>query len=196
MQANDILAAVTRFFSTLDLSQWLSVLSAVAAIGAFLLNRATVKRQERMQYESLRRQRDGELTAWAGEVIERLADAHRLIRDRRDGFVSDEDFFLRRSDMRARISALLDRGRIFFPNAPIEDDEQPDKEHAFRGKRQPALDAINRCYRVVSDSGKDKGFDLSDGVRRIVSERRLFVSEVFKEIDPRRRREAMSALEN
>lgn len=192
----NIFAAVLHFFASLDMSQWLSIGSAIAAIGAFLLNRATVKRQERMQYEGLRRQRDSELTAWAGEVIERLADAHRLIRERRDGAMTDETFYLQRSEMRARISALLDRGRIFFPNAPLEGDTQGDKEHAFRGKRQPALDAINRCYRVVSDSGKKDSFDLSEGVRRIVSERRLFVSEVFKEIDPRRRREAMSALES
>lgn len=190
------LDAILAFFAGLDMSQWLSVGSAIAAIGAFLLNRATVKRQERMQYEALRRQRDSELTAWAGEVIERLADAHRLVRERRDGAMTDQDFYLQRSEMRARISALLDRGRLFFPNALVDGVDESGKEDAFRGKRQPVLNALNRCYRVVSDMGKDGDYDLSEGVRRIVSERRLFVSEVFKEIDPRRRREAMSALES
>jgi hypothetical protein len=183
------------FARNLGPSEWLAFGSAIAAGWSFLLNRATVKRQEIMQLESLRAQRNSELVAWASETIERMADAHALIRERRDGLLSDETFSLRRSDMRARLSASLDRGRLFFPNAPVEDVDESDKEHAFRGKRRPALDAITRAYRIVSDSGKDPKFDLSAGVRNIVAQKRLFVSEVFADIDPRRRREVLSALE-
>ncbi len=193
---NEFLSAATRFIAGLQPTDWLAFGSAIAAIASFLLNRATVDRQQKMQFESLRAQRDSELMAWAGETIERLSDAHGLVRDRRDGLMSDTEFAQRRSVMRVRLSALLDRGRLFFPNAPVDGLDETDKEHAFRGKRRPALDAITRAYRIVSDMGKKADYDLSQGVRDIVSQKRLFVSEVFADIDPRRRREALSKLES
>ena len=176
-------------------SEILAFLSALAAGWSFLLNRATVRRQEIMQLESLRAARNSDLLDWASETIERLADAHALVRNRRDNLLSDDEFRLQRSDMRARLSASLDRGRLFFPNAPIEGVDESDKEHAFRGKRRPALDALTRAYRIVSDMGKDPTYDLSAGVQNIVTQKRLFVSEVFADIDPRRRRDVLSKLE-
>lgn len=189
------LDAIIAFVRDFGFSQWLAVGSAFAAFGSFLLNRATVRKQEIMQVESLRHARNSEVMAWAGETIERLADAHALIRERRDGLMTDDEFRLRRSQMRARLSAAIDRGRLFFPNAPVENEDAPDKEQAFRGKRRPALDALTRAYRIVSDSGKDPNFDLSQGVRDIVSQKRVFVSEVFADIDPRRRRELLEKLD-
>ncbi|MDX2234674.1 MAG: hypothetical protein NW200_09260 [Hyphomonadaceae bacterium] len=189
------MAFLQRLVTDMGPAEWLAFVSAIAAAWSFLLNRATVKRQEIMQLESLRAQRNSDLLDWASETIERLADAHALVRERRDGLMSDEEFLRRRSDMRARLSASLDRGRLFFPNAPVENVDESGKEQAFRGKRRPALDALTRAYRVVSDMGKDPAFDLSEGVRRIVTEKRLFVSEVFADIDPRRRRDVLSKLE-
>lgn len=189
------LQAFIAFFRGLGVSEWLAFGSAIAAAWSFLLNRQTVRRAEIVQLESLRTQRNSELVGWASETIERLADAHALIRERRDGLLTDADFSRRRSDMRARLSASLDRGRLFFPNAPVEDVDETSKEQAFRGKRRPALDAITRAYRIVSDSGKDANFDFSEGVRNIVTQKRLFVSEVFADIDPRRRRDVISKLE-
>jgi hypothetical protein len=193
---NDLLSNIARFVAGLQLTDWLAFGSAIAAVLSFLLNRATVNRQQKMQFESLRAQRDSELMAWASETIERLSDAHGLVRDRRDGLMNDAEFAQRRSEMRVRLSALLDRGRLFFPNAPVEGLDEPEKEQAFKGKRRPALDAITRAYRVVSDMGKKADYDLSQGVRDVVTQKRLFVSEVFADIDPRRRREALSKLES
>lgn len=176
-------------------AEWLAFLSAIAATWSFFLNRATVKRQETMQLEALRGQRDTDLIAWADEVIERLADTQKLCRDRRDGLIDDEaDFLRRRSETRARLSALLDRGRLFFPNAPADDDD-PAKHAAFKGKRQPALDAIFHAYRTVSDLGRDGGPDPTAALEDIVRQRRAFVSEVFLHVDPRRRKDVIRKLE-
>jgi hypothetical protein len=185
--ANDMLAQMGP-------AEWLAVGSAIAAGWSFLLNRATVKRQEIMQLEALRSARDTDLIAWAHETIERLADTQRLCRDRRDGLIDEEEFLSRRSEMRARLSAALDRGRLFFPNAP-KDDDDPDKHAAFKGKRQPALDAVFGAYRTLSDIGRDGGPDPTAALEAVVAHRRLFVSEVFVSIDPRRRRDVLAALE-
>ncbi len=181
------------FVQKLGPSEWLAFGSAIAAAWSFFLNRATVKRQETMQLESLRAQRDTDLIAWADEVIERLADTQKLCRDRRDALVNDGDFLALRSECRARLSASLDRGRLFFPNTTSVED--PDKPAAFKGVRQPALDAIFFAYRAISDLGREGGPDPTDALNTVVAQRRAFVSEVFLHVDPRRRKDIIRKLE-
>ena len=184
---------VQDLLSQLGPAEWLALGSALAAFVSFLMSRATVKKQETMQLESLRAQRDSDLIAWAHETIERLADTQKLCRDLRDGLIDEDAFLDRRSEARARLSALLDRGRLFFPNAP-KDDDDPDKHAAFKGKRQPALDAIFGAYRTMSDIGRDGGPDATAALNAVVEHRRAFVSEAFLHVDPRRRRDVMAKL--
>jgi hypothetical protein len=189
----DILAEAQRLFASLGFGEWLAIFSAAAAFFSFLLNRATVKRQERMQFEALRAARDTDLIAWAGEVIERLADAQRLCRDFDDNIVTEAELLTARSETRTRISALLDRGRLFFPNTV--GDAEEGKAAAFQGKRQKALNAIFGAYRTISDLTRPGGPAPRDAVLAIVEQKRLFVSEVFLHVDPRRRRDVISSLE-
>jgi hypothetical protein len=182
-----------RLIANIGFGEWLAVFSALAAFVSFLFNRATVKRQERMQFEALRAAGDTDLIEWAGEVIERLADAQRLCRDFDDGIVTEAEMLAARSETRTRISALLDRGRLFFPNTMVEVDQT--KAAAFQGKRQKALDAIFGAYRVISDLTRPGGLPPREAVLAIVEHKRAFVSEVFLHVDPRRRREAIRSLE-
>lgn len=185
---------VSNLLSKMGPSEWLAFGSAIAAGWSYLMSRGAVKRQETLQLEGLRSQRDTDLIAWAHETIERLADTQKLCRDRRDGLIDEDEFLIRRSELRARLSASLDRGRLFFPNAP-KDDDDPDKHAAFKGKRQPALDAIFGAYRTLSDVGRDGGPDATGALNAVVEHRRAFVSEVFLHVDPRRRRDVLVSLE-
>ena len=189
----NFLDTAQRLFFSIGFGEWLAVFSAIAAFVSFLLNRGTVKRQERMQFEGLRAAGDTDLIAWAGEVIERLADAQRLCRDFDDGIVSEAQLLTARSETRTRISALLDRGRLFFPNTIVQVEEG--KAAAFQGKRQKALDSIFGAYRVISDLTRPGGLPPREAVLAIVEHKRAFVSEVFLHVDPRRRREAIRSLE-
>jgi hypothetical protein len=184
---------LTRLLADMGPGEWIAVLSAFAALVSFFLNRATVKRQETMQLEGLRAQRDTDLIAWADETIERIADAQKLCRDWRDGLIDEAEFLARRSEVRTRLSASLDRGRLFFPNVTAVED--PDKPAAFQGKRQKALDAIFFCYRAVSDLGRDGGPNATGALETVVAQRRAFVSEVFLHVDPRRRKDVIAKLE-
>ncbi len=189
----DFFAALSGMIAGMEPSDWLAIGSALAATASYVLSRETVHRQERMQFESLRAQRDTDLIAWADAVIERLADAQKLCRDLDQSLVSNEEFRRLQSEARTRISALLDRGRLFFPNLEVEVIEG--KEAAFQGKRQKALDTIFFSYRAVSDVLRDGGVAPRDAVLAIVEQKRQFVSEVFLHVDPRRRRDVMSSLE-
>jgi hypothetical protein len=139
------------WFASLKINDLLSILSAVVAAFSFLLSRATVRRQEAMQIEAFRNQRDSSLITWANAAIAGIADAQRHCRD-------------------------------------------PAAETAYVGQSREAIDALYRVYRVISDLGRETGLNAADAVLAVVAQRRRFVSEVFRSIDPRRRDAAFEAL--
>jgi hypothetical protein len=179
--------------SALGFSEWLALASAGVAIISFLMSRATVRRQEAMQFEALRAQRDGDLITWADAAIAAIAEAQRHCRDLKNGLLAGDDALRNASEVRTRLSVLLDQGRLFFPNQaePVDDDA----EAAYVGEPHPAIDALYRCYRVISDLGRVSPMVPGEAVNAVVAQRRRFVSEVFLSVDPRRRQAVMSALD-
>ena len=191
------MAQLIAFFSRLGLSEWLSLISAVVAFVSFLLSRATVRRQNVMQFEALRSQYEGRLIDWANATIIAIADAQRLCRDFKNDLLTDEEGKVGVSELRTRMSALLDQGRLFFPNQPdsaAEDGRDPN-EAAYSGQSQPAIDALYRAYRVISDLGRSSPPNYAEAVQAVVAQRRRFVSEVFCYVDPRRREATLAALD-
>jgi hypothetical protein len=184
-----------NWLASLKFNDWLSMLSAVVAAISFLLSRATVRRQEAMQVETFRNQRDNSLITWANAAIAGIADAQRHCRDIKNGLIEGQEQRHLASELRTRLSALLDSGRLFFPNQPeVDDDDQPAAETAYAGQSHEVIDALYRVYGVISDLGREAGLNAADGVQAIVTQRRRFVSEVFRSIDPRRRDTAFEAL--
>jgi hypothetical protein len=184
---------VWRLVSALGFSEWLALASAGVAAVSFLMSRATVRRQEAIQFESLRAQRDGDLIAWAHAAIVAIADAQRHCRDLKNGLLAGDDGLRNASEVRTRLSVLLDQGRLFFPNQAEPTEE--DAEVAYVGEPHPAVDALYRCYRIISDLGRASPLSPGEAVTAVVAQRRRFVSEVFVSVDPRRRQAAMSALD-
>ena len=183
------------WLGSLKFSDWLSTLSALVAVISFLLSRATVRRQEVMQIESFRNQRDDSLISWANAAIVGIADVQRHCRDIKNGLLAGRDERQAASELRTRLSVLLDTGRLFFPNQPeAADDDSDAAEVAYSGQAHEAIDALYRAYRVISDLGRETGLNAPDAVQAVVAERRRFVSEVFRSIDPRRRDAAFNAL--
>lgn len=178
----------------LGFSEWLALGSAGVALVSLLVSQAAVRRQQRMQFEGLRHARDSDLIAWADAAIDAIADAQGHCRDVKNNLLIGPDAARSQSALRTRLSALLDRGRLFFPNQPNADDEDaPPSEAAYAGAPHPAIDALYKVYRIISDFGR---FSMTpaEAVKAIVAERRRFVSEVFTSIDPRRREAALKGL--
>jgi hypothetical protein len=82
-----------------------------------------------------------------------------------------------------RISALLDRGRWFFSNL-WSDEYGKHKEPAYRGLRQPILDALFDAYFTIEMLRTTKD---SSHITELVHCQRTFVSEVQQVLNPRRR---------
>jgi hypothetical protein len=192
MGIHEVEAALAR----LGFSEWLSLASAIVAIVSFLLSRATVRRQELMQYEALRAQRDDQLVGWADAAIRAIADAQRHCRDLKNGLLTPEETKRNASELRTRMSALLDSGRLFFPNQQEADDDDmgAPAEAAYLGQSHDAIDALYNAYQIISHLGRDSPLTPEQAVKAVVAHRRRFVSEVFRSIDPRRREDAMSSL--
>lgn len=176
------------------LEQWVAIISAFLAVSSFLLSQRAVKRQEKMQLEALRAARDSDLIAWADAAIGGIASAQGFCRDCKNGLLDDAGQKRGQSDLRTQLSALLDRGRLFFPNQPDANEDEIAGEAAYAGVPHPAIDALYRIYRVISDLSRPEGLDPKSAVQAIVAQRRRFVSDVFRSIDPRRRDAALKNL--
>lgn len=182
---------------SLNFSEWVALISAFVASVSFLLSRAAVRRQEAMQLESFRFQRDNALISWANAAIDAIADSQRHCRDMKNGLIHQQAERLAASELRKRLSVLLDSGRLFFPNqANLGDDEVAPSEIAYEGEAHEAITALYGVYRIISDLGREGGLPPANPIYGIVAHRRRFVSEVFRSVDPPRRNATFAALAN
>lgn len=135
--------------------------------------------------EQARLQRDTDIIRWASEVAHILSEmAEFPMREWESG-----DKLARRHELRHRLSAQIDIGRLYFPNsqtglAPRGEDQKPP---AYRGDRQSVLEHLVKAYEVFTldaISGPEAERRLLKW--RITSEKRGFISEVHEFIDPHR----------
>jgi hypothetical protein len=164
--------------------QWTAAGSAAVAAVSFYFNWRMVRKQETRANAALKQAHDSDLIRWSDEVIGVLAETYEILREKGVSYVAAE-FPARRIAKRAHLSALIDRGRLFFPN--VHDGKKGlDKDAAFQGYRQPALDALVDAYDLLGKTGDTSGPEL-EAADEFMKQRRRFVSEVFKAVDPVRR---------
>lgn len=179
------------FLETLGIEHWLAIGSAVLALASFILNLRLVARQEKRNAVAMKLAHDSDIIRWADEALSILAAAQEVLIEKGVSY-NDVDFRARRSTVRAQLSALIDRGRLFFPNRtdPLHGQE---KEVGFQGYRQPILDALVGAYDFFSNAGAAPGPDVAAS-QTIRNYSKTFMSEVFKAVDPVRRGEKVKEL--
>lgn len=172
-------------------NEWVAVGSAALALASLVLNWLVVRRQTELQYETLRAEMDSDVIAWAHEAIDSVAEASTLARGRGVMYPAEE-FRRLAHETSQKLSAIADRGRLFFPNEE-HDRHGQDKEAAFQGFRPPILDSIvfacGRLDRMAADGGPD-----TESAEFLTKCRRLLVSEAQNAIDPRRRKQMLNRL--
>lgn len=182
---------MAEFFAKFGVEQWLALMSALLAISSFFLNLRLVARQEKRNATNLKLAHDSDIIGWADEVIAALANAQEMMAEKGVSY-GDAEFPARRSAARAHVSALIDRGRLFFPNRAAGA-HGAEKEIGYQGHRQPVLDILVAAYVVIDKAGGGSGPD-KEAVEGLTKQRRLFLAEVFKTIDPVRRGETIKEL--
>ena len=171
-------------FAGVSLEQALAIGSALIALASFILNLRLVDRQEKRNAVNLKLAYDSDVLGWSDEVITMLSHAIETLCEKGVSY-NDAEFHGRRSMARAHLSALIDRGRIFFPNR-TDTDHGSEKEMGFQGHRQAVLDVLVEAYAVLDKAGLAPGPD-QDAAAKLRAQSRLFVAEIFKTVDPVRR---------
>jgi hypothetical protein len=169
----------------MDFSTIAAVVSAVIAIIAVIVSLRTARTQQALQFEQVKTQRDGDVNRWAQACIELLAACESFVAvfdpQQRDAGQNEQY-----RAMRYRLSALIDQGRLFFPNDEPHK-KGKNKPPAYQGVRQRILDVLVWAYDAFAEY--DEASSDADRVRiatRIGECRRYFVSEAQAAIDPRR----------
>lgn len=116
----------------LALDAWLT---AIVGVAAFLI----AALQLFLDQQSRARQRDGEMTNWGFRVVDVMAEIETRCHPLVEGFSVESSEFERLSE---RASALIDQGRLFFPNVGVRKGRLDDE-----GIRVKVLDEVLKaCY--------------------------------------------------
>jgi hypothetical protein len=169
-----------------------AAVSAVLALASLVLTAVVVRRQTQLQFESLKAQMDTEVLAWAHEAIDLVSQAGALARGRGVAYPPD-DFRRLAHETAQQLSAVADRGRLFFPNEAPETHGR-DKEAAFQGYRPPIIDAVVFACGQLERLSPDAAGPDEEAAAFLVKCRRLLVSEAQNAVDPRRRGQMLRRL--
>jgi hypothetical protein len=149
------------------------------------LTQDLAKEQGQLLFEQVRMQRDSDILRWTHDCVAVLAQCEAFFESVTPATQTAETREeLRR--LRHRLSALIDCGRMFFPN------HQPDKKGAdnpaaYQGFRQRILSRLVAVYNVLAKFDRLKSDEHRlDRLARLNELRRMFVSEAQLAIDPRR----------
>ena len=158
--------------------------SAFIAVVSALIARGETHAQRRLQQAAVRVEIDRQGLDWGNEVIVVMAEAGALATG--EAQLSEHAFSTRQCDVAARLSALGDRGRLFFPNYHPET-KGAEKEGAYQGHRPPILFAVIVAHyqvKMLRHGDTRTGRLSADFLFQL---RRLFVSELQAFLDPNHR---------
>jgi len=151
--------------------------SAMVALMSAVLARNETRKQRNLMRETLRQRLDEGSLQWGDEAINALAEAEGVA-----GLTRTTTFGENRMRVAQELSALADRGRMFFPNI-VEGKKGSEKEAAFRGSRPPILEALIFAHMELKGINPPHEGN-PDFINRC---RRLVVSELQSHLDPDQR---------
>jgi len=166
------------------IGQVFTTLSAIVAISSALAARAETRKQRELRTEQLRASIDAASLDWGNAAIDTLVRTAAFARTRHLQ-QNDTSFQTGKTNLLVNLSALVERGRMFFPNLN-EDRKGAEKEGAYRGHRPPVLDALMWAYYELEALSRDGGPTGDNSAEFFEECRRLMVSELQAHLDPRR----------
>ena len=161
--------------------------AALVALVALLFSIVTFLHQRRISIETLRNHRDNDIISWMNHTIEILVGIEFFLRDtsrpsQQLQFAGKRDEFL------ARLSATIDKGRLYFPSFTL-DVVPPEKPKRQNADDHDILNKLVRVYDLIKDLEPQNASAL-EGVRtRLFQEKRAFMADARAEVQPQRRRD-------
>lgn len=166
-------------FLTQNWNTLLGVFAATISVLGAVFSRIDARARKHSAQEQIRQTVIADCRAWGEKVIDTIGEGAALASM---GAMDTLEFLDQRERCATKLSSLIDRGRLFFPNLP-KDKSSDGKEGAYQGQRPPILDAIVYAYYEVESL--EPPTNLHSRVY-IVKCRRFFVSELQNYLDPHR----------
>ena len=119
---------------------------------------------------------------WGNDCVDALAEAGQFCLLQNSEFPNSDAYAIQKSELLHRLSALIDRGRLFYKNRNV--DQGLHGRHKFparRGDRPEILDPLVAAYRSVLEMC---GSANEDRFRRLYEWRGRFITLLQCEIDP------------
>jgi hypothetical protein len=160
--------------------------AALVALVALLFSIVTFVHQRRISIETLRNHRDNDIIVWLNHTIDVLVGIEFFLRD--SNRPSQQlQFASKRDDFLARLSAAIDKGRLYFPSFTL-DVVAPEKPKPNNHDRD-ILNKLVRIYDLIKPL-EPQNVSAIDSVRlRLLLEKRAFVADARAEVQPQRRRD-------
>jgi hypothetical protein len=141
--------------------------------------------QRRITIETIRVQRDNDVIGWTNGAIDVLVGAEFLLRDWAH-YLSPREFSAKRDDYLARLSAIIDKGRLYFPNF-VRDVVGTEMPSAFRGRRHEILDRLVEIYDLIKALDPANPAAIEAVRNELMLKKRAFVSHAQSAVEPNRR---------
>jgi hypothetical protein len=158
--------------------------TAIALI-ALIFSVWSFRNQHRIAIETIRVQRDNDVIGWTNGAIDVLVGAEFLLRDWAH-YLSPKEFTLKRDDYLARLSAIIDKGRLYFPNF-VRDVIGTEMPSAFRGHRHEILDRLVEIYDMIKVLDPANPAAIEAVRPELMHKKRAFVSQAQSAVEPNRR---------
>ena len=175
------LSSADKIQAIAALSQTVAVLLSLVAL---LLSLWVFSRQQRLNRWQLRLQREDHIIAWSQSCITLMAEVEEHLKFIGDGPLQSLPYekFVK---IRAELSALIDEGRLYFPNVQ-RTSHGSDKQEAYKKPQHPILEHLVQAYDFIGKIQRKAGVTPTEQIAYRFNEiRRAFLSETQLVVDPR-----------
>ena len=160
--------------------------AALVALVALLFSIVTFTHQRRISIETLRNHRDNDIIVWLNHMIDVLVGIEFFLRDsarpsQQLQFASKRDEFL------ARLSAGIDKGRLYFPSFTL--DVVPPEKPKPHDHDRDILNKLVRIYDLIKALEAQGASAIEAARLRLLLEKRAFMADARAEVQPQRRRD-------
>lgn len=150
--------------------------SAIAAWYAYRSSRRSAARMLRLEWTR-------DLLVWTNDGIKVLTRAHHLC-GMDPQKTEQPSFYNRWNETLTELSAVADRGRMFFVNRSVDVEHKLHNPPAYRGYSPQSISLLTSAYKLLRDVNYEKLSENKAVGAAMIDIKREFVSVMQQEIDP------------
>jgi hypothetical protein len=181
---SDLIAKLATYLAPASLQ--FDLAAALVALVALLFSIVTFLHQRRISIETLRNHRDNDIIGWMNQTIEILVGIEFFLRD--TGRPSQQlQFGGKRDEFLARLSAAIDKGRLYFPSFTL--DVVPPEKPKQSADDRDILNKLVRVYDLIRVLEPQNAPAIEAARTHLLLEKRAFMADARAEVQPQRRRD-------